>query len=68
VASDGIDHRVGLSQLLGKGAEVAAGGALCLIHAADEASFAQAASRVKNAYVLSGAPGESATILARIAA
>ncbi len=68
VATDGIDHRVGLSHLLGKGAEVTAGEALCLIHAADETSFARAAGRVKNAYVLSGVPGVSATILARVEA
>jgi thymidine phosphorylase len=67
-ASDRIDHRVGLSALLGKGMAVERGAPLCLIHAADEASCARAFSIVKNAYALGEAPGESATVLARIAA
>jgi thymidine phosphorylase len=67
-ATDRIDHRVGLSELLGKGARADRSAPLCLIHAADETSFARAASIVKSAYVLGGAPGESATILARLAA
>ncbi|MFN4141910.1 thymidine phosphorylase [Aestuariivirga sp.] len=68
VASDRIDHRVGLSSLLGKGAAVERGAPLCLVHAADEASCAKAAAIVKNAYVVGEAPGKSATVLARIAA
>ena len=65
VASDAIDHRVGLSRLLGKGAE-AGDAPLCLVHAADEDGFQRAAEIVKSAYVL-GERGESATVLARIA-
>jgi thymidine phosphorylase len=68
VASDGIDHRVGLSGLAGKGARLEAGTPLCLIHAADEASFTRAAEFVKKAYMSGEAPGESATILARVTA
>jgi thymidine phosphorylase len=68
VASDAIDHRVGLSALLGKGARVARGQPLCLVHAADEAAFIRAAGIVESAYVLGEAPGESSTVLARIAA
>jgi thymidine phosphorylase len=69
VATDRIDHRVGLSELLGKGARADRSTPLCLIHAAGEASFARAASMVKSAYVLGEAPGEeSATILARLQA
>ncbi len=68
VASDRIDHRVGLSELLGKGAKVERGTPLCLVHAADEATFVRAADIVQNAYVLGEAPGESATVLARIGA
>jgi len=66
VASDLIDHRVGLSALLGKGARADAAIPLCLIHAADEASFEKAANIVKKAYVIGDVPGESATILARV--
>ena len=68
VPSDSIDHRVGLSQLAGKGVKVDAGTPLCVIHTADEASFARAAEIVKNAYRVGEAPGESATVLARITA
>jgi thymidine phosphorylase len=67
-ATDRIDHRVGLSELLGKGVRADRSTPLCLIHAADEASFARAASIVKSAYVLGAAPGESPAILARLAA
>jgi thymidine phosphorylase len=67
-ATDRIDHRAGLSELLGKGARADRSTPLCLIHAADEASFARAASIVKNAYVLGETPGESAAVLARLTA
>jgi len=68
VASDAIDHRVGLSELLGKGARVDAGTPLCLIHAADDSTFERAANIVKKAYVIGDAQGESATVLARVSA
>lgn len=68
VAVDRIDHRVGLSDLLGKGARVETGQPLCMIHAADEATFVRAAAIVKSAYDLGGAPIVTASILARIAA
>ena len=66
VASDSIDHRVGLSHLAGKGAELNHETPLCHVHAADEASFARAAAIVKKAYIVGDAPGESATVLARV--
>ena len=66
VASDAIDHRVGLSQLLGKGARADRATPLCLVHAADEASFERAATLIKSAYIPGERPGESATVLARI--
>jgi thymidine phosphorylase len=66
VASDAIDHRVGLTGLLGKGAAVGRDTPLCMIHAADETSFVRAAAIVKSAYTLGEAAGESAAILARI--
>ncbi len=67
VASDAIDHRVGLSRLLGKGAQAGREAPLCFVHAADEASFTRAAAMVKGAYALGDVPGDSATVLARIA-
>ena len=68
VASDVIDHRVGLSGLLGKGTHAAREMPLCFVHAADEASFARAATMVKEAYLIGEAPGVSSTVLARISA
>lgn len=66
IASDLIDHRVGLSALLGKSAQADASTPLCLVHAADEDSFNLAAEIVKSAYVLGERGGEPATVLARI--
>jgi thymidine phosphorylase len=68
VASDRIDHRVGLSGLLGKGARVERSTPLCLVHAADEAGYAKAAAMVKSAYAIGEQPAASATVLARVTA
>jgi thymidine phosphorylase len=68
IASDRIDHRVGLSNLLGKRARADSGAPLCLVHAADEAGFARAAEIVRSAYVLGEPPEHRATVLARVAA
>lgn len=68
VASDRIDHRVGLSALLGRGARTDRSMPLCLVHAADAASFERAAAIVRSAYVLGEAEGESPSILARVTA
>jgi thymidine phosphorylase len=66
VASDRIDHRVGLSALLGKGDRVERSTPLCLVHAADEAGFAKAAAMVKSAYAVGEQPGQPSTVLARV--
>ncbi len=55
VAADKIDHRVGLSNLLGKGFHADFETPLCWVNAADEASFARAAAMVKKAYTLGAA-------------
>ena len=68
VASDGIDHRVGLSDLIGKGDRVSRGQPLCMIHAADDAAFVRAAEIVKGAYALGAGPSATPAILARITA
>ena len=68
IASDKIDHRVGLSHLLGTGGLADSGTPLCRIHAADEAGFAEAAAIVRNAYTLGDAPQDTSMILARIGA
>lgn len=66
VASDVIDHRVGLSELRGKGARVDHSEPLCHVHAADEETFVRAAKIIKSAYVIGERAGEQATVLARI--
>ena len=56
VATDTIDHRVGLSQLLGKGARGRPHARRSAsIHAADEACFDRAAAIVKSAYAVGDA-------------
>nr|WP_199067542.1 thymidine phosphorylase [Chromobacterium sp. ASV5] len=49
VATDELDYRVGLSQCVERGQRIAADTPLLFIHAADEASFADAERRVKAA-------------------
>ena len=65
-ASDRIDHGVGLSQLLGKGAMTDRQTPLCMVHAADEAGFARAAAIVKAAYRLGDAPAPTPAIIAHV--
>ena len=68
VASDKIDHAVGLSQIAGKNFRSDMNTPLCLVHARDEASFDRAALIIRNAYVV-GAGAESwPPILERITA
>jgi len=66
VASDRIDHRVGLSELLGKGAPLGRGTPLCLIHAASEDDYARAAAIVRAAYVAGEPPQDTPAVIARI--
>ena len=67
VASDRIDHCVGLSGLKGKGGRVGEE-PLCIVHAADEDAFARAAAIVKQAYTIGEAPPPPSSIHARIGA
>jgi thymidine phosphorylase len=67
VASDNINHAVGLENILGKGFKADFETPLCMIHAQTENDFERAAAIVKAAYSL-GESGESnATIIERIA-
>lgn len=66
--TDRIDHRVGLSQLLGKGGRADRDRPLAIIHAASEETFARAAAIVRNAYRLGEATPDRSPILARIGA
>jgi thymidine phosphorylase len=68
VASDTIDHRVGLAGLLAKGAAANSKTPLCLVHAADEAGFARASSIVKAAYILGDRPRQAPVVIERIGA
>jgi thymidine phosphorylase len=68
VASDRIDHSVGLSQIAGKNVACDQHAPLCLIHARDEASFARAAEIVQKAYVLGPGVPSPSPILERIVA
>ena len=66
VASDTIDHRVGLSNLISKGYRADFENPLCMVHAADEASFERAAAIIRAAYVIGEAWEESAPVVERI--
>jgi thymidine phosphorylase len=67
VASDSINHTVGLEHLLGKGFRADFETPLCFVHAQTESEFEKAAAIVKDAYTIaeSGAPGPN--IIERIA-
>jgi thymidine phosphorylase len=58
VASDKINHAVGLDRLLGKGFRVDFETPLCVVHAASEDDFNRAAVIVKQAYTV-GTEGKS---------
>lgn len=68
VASDKIDHAVGLDQLLGKNFLCDMNTPLAMIHAADEPSFERAAKIVKAAYTIGGKAKELPPILEKITA
>ncbi len=67
-ASDTIDHRVGLSNLLGIPYHVARDIPLCLIHAANENDFEKAAAIVKQAYTIGDNAKPWPIVLERITA
>ena len=67
-ASDPVDPRVGLSQVLPLGARVAAGEPLMRVHAADRASARAAIERIMLAVSVGGeAPVTRPTVIARVA-
>ncbi len=68
VASDKIDHAVGLSQIAGKNFRSDMNTPLCLVHARDEASFDRAAHIIRNAYVVGAGAVSWPPILERITA
>jgi thymidine phosphorylase len=68
VASDTIDHAVGLTHLAGKGDMVDAQLPLCFIHAQDEDAFRRAEIIIQAAYHVGEEPLVGPTIIDRISA
>jgi thymidine phosphorylase len=66
IASDTIDHAVGLTQLLGKGDKVNAKTPLAMIHARDEVGFETAAATVKASYVIGDTTQRGPSVIERI--
>ena len=66
VASDKIDHAVGLTGLAGRSAQVGRDRPLAIVHARDEAAYERAAKAVREAYRLGDPPASAAPILDRI--
>lgn len=67
VASDTIDHAVGLSQLAGKGATVDETTPLAIVHARDEAGYEKAAEIVRGSYGIGDRPSRRRSVIERIA-
>ncbi len=68
VASDKIDHSVGLTNLLGKNVISDFETPLCMVHARDEESFERAAKIIRNAYKVGEGANSLSPILQRIIA
>jgi thymidine phosphorylase len=66
VASDKIDHCVGLTNLLGKNFISDFENPLCMVHAGDEESFERAAKIIRNAYKVGEGANSLSPILQRI--
>jgi thymidine phosphorylase len=67
VATDTINHAVGLDQLLGKNVRADFHTPLCLVHAQTEADFERATTIVKSAYTIGEGCTSGPTIIERIA-
>jgi thymidine phosphorylase len=67
VATDTINHAVGLDQLLGKGSRVDFETPLCIVHAQSEDDFEKAAAIVKAAYSIAESGASGPNIIERIA-
>jgi thymidine phosphorylase len=65
-ADDKIDHRVGLSNLLGKNFISDFNSPLCMVHAADEESYIRAAKLIRSAYAVGDSPSDIPPVLERI--
>jgi thymidine phosphorylase len=67
VASDTIDHAVGLDKLLGKGDRADKLTPLCIVHAANEESARRASAIVRASYVIGKSGKSGPNIIRRIA-
>jgi len=67
VASDSINHAVGLENILGKNFRADFNTPLCMVHAQTEADFERAAAIVKAAYVIGEGQDSGPSIIERIA-
>jgi thymidine phosphorylase len=67
VASDMIDHAVGLDKLLGNGDRADKQTPLCIVHAASEESAKRAAAIVKASYVIGESGKSGPNVIRRIA-
>ncbi|MBL6652938.1 MAG: thymidine phosphorylase, partial [Reyranella sp.] len=66
-ADDAIDPSVGLSEVIDVGAEMRAGGLLCVVHAASEADADQAIAELRRAIRIEDRPpAERPVVLERI--
>jgi thymidine phosphorylase len=68
VLSDKIDHSVGFTQLLAKGARIEKGQPLAMVHARDEGAAERAVKSLQACYEISAAAQTRAPVLARIEA
>jgi thymidine phosphorylase len=66
VASDSINHAVGLENLLGKGFQADSETPLCMVHAQTETDFEKAAAIVKAAYTIGEQGASGPNIIERI--
>jgi thymidine phosphorylase len=66
VASDSINHAVGLENLLGKGFRADSETPLCMVHAQTETDFEKAAAIVKAAYTIGEEGASGPNIIERI--
>jgi thymidine phosphorylase len=68
VASDTINHAVGLSELAGKGTKIDSRTPLAVVHTMSEAAHERASTIIRGAYRLGSAPTQGPTIIERIGA
>jgi thymidine phosphorylase len=68
VASDTINHAVGLTRLAGKGAKIDSRTPLAMLHTMSEAAYERAATIIRSAYRMGADPQRGPTIIERIGA